>query len=100
MVFYKNVPNIGVYIETNDILHDLYVTGVLLWLYILVLKLILLYIMVVYDVLNDIWTDVYGIYVYYQDIKHVYQYLISVFWHKNMDIVFKYMLYILICIVQ
>ena len=37
--------------------------------------------MVVYDVLNDIWTDVYGIYVYYQDIKHVYQYLISVFWH-------------------
>ena len=54
MVFYKNIPNIGVYIETNDILHDLYVTGVLLWLYILVLKLILLYIMVVYDVLNDI----------------------------------------------
>ena len=89
MVFYKNVPNIGVYIETNDILHDLYVTGVLLWLYILVLKLISLYIMVVYDVLNDIWTDVYGIYVYYQDIEHVYQYLISVFWHKNMDIVFK-----------
>ena len=46
-------------------------------------------IMVVYDVLNDIWTDVYGIYVYYQDIKHVYQYLISIIWHKNMDIVFK-----------
>ena len=56
--------------------------------------------MVVYDVLNDIWTDVYGIYVYYQDIEHVYQYLISIIWHKNMDIVFKYMLYILICIVQ
>ena len=37
--------------------------------------------MVVYDVLNDIWTDVYGIYAYYQDIEHVYQYLISVFWH-------------------
>ena len=56
--------------------------------------------MIVYNVLNDICNDGYDIYVYYQDIKHVYQYLISVFWHKNMDIVFKYMLYILICIVQ
>ena len=54
LVLFKNVPNLGVYIEINDILHDLYVTGVLLWLYIIVLKLISLYIMVVYDVLSDI----------------------------------------------
>ena len=59
----------------NDLL---YVTGVLLWLYILVLKLVALYIMVVYDVFNDISTDVYGIYVYYQDIEHLYSYLMSI----------------------
>ena len=62
----------------NDILNDIYVTRVLLWLYIWVLKLVSLYIMIVYDVLNDIWNDVYGIYVYYQDIQHLYPYLMCI----------------------
>ena len=37
--------------------------------------------MIIYDVLNDIWNDGYDIYVYYQDIEHVYQYLMSINWY-------------------
>ena len=62
----------------NDILNDIYVTRVLLWLYIWVLKLVSLYIMIVYDVLNDTWNAGNDIYVYYQDIDYLYQYLMSI----------------------
>ena len=81
MVVYKNVPNIGVYIETNDILNDIYITRVLLRLYIWVLKLVSLYIMIVYDVLNDTWNAGNDINVYYQDIDYLYQYLMSINWY-------------------
>ena len=38
--------------------------------------------MIVYNVLNDICNDGYDIYVYYQDIEHLYSYLMFVFWHR------------------
>ena len=34
--------------------------------------------MIVYNVLNDICNDGYDIYVYNQDIEHLYQYLMSI----------------------
>ena len=40
--------------------------------------MVLLYIMIVYDVLNDTWNAGNDIYVYYQDIDYLYQYLMSI----------------------
>ena len=40
--------------------------------------------MIVYNVLNDICNDGYDIYVYYQDIEHLYSYLMSIDWYYIM----------------
>ena len=37
--------------------------------------------MILYNVLNDICNDGYDIYVYYQDIEHLYSYLMSINWY-------------------
>ena len=38
----------------------------------------------IYDALNDIWNNGYDIYVYQQDIEHLYSYLMSIDWYYIM----------------